>query len=86
MPMTPPIIQKIGIHFSIVLSLKIEKPHTQVYWIYDSHEGRLISGKLRFHLCPPTDLSKKNPDWRYIRPISSNMIMMSKISPNPPLG
>jgi hypothetical protein len=27
-----------------------------------------------------------NTDWRYIRPISSNMITMSKISPNPPLG
>jgi hypothetical protein len=27
-----------------------------------------------------------NTDWRYIRPISSNMIKMSKTSPNPPLG
>jgi hypothetical protein len=41
MPMAPPIIQKIGIHLSIVLFLKIKKPHTQVYWIYDSHEVAL---------------------------------------------
>jgi hypothetical protein len=27
-----------------------------------------------------------NTDWRYIRPISSKMIKMSKTSPNPPLG
>jgi hypothetical protein len=30
-----------GIHFFHRALFKIKKPHTQVYWIYDSHEVAL---------------------------------------------